>query len=230
MVFFFFSHYMVLRNYLGQTTKEDIDLFFQVCINLRTHKTESTFFSGLFDRGQGESINHDPTIRKISNDNITAISSISNIHNLGFSKHIARHFLKYQSRFDNGQPLKPRWLYKSHTGRTSTTCQFHPRDWFYWLYMGGFKALAMPFFPIFLLSQIITCFTPLGETSGKLLMFNRLLGKKQWPLKLTWKICNYILKKRYKTNNWLIPVTDIYFYQDYNNPIRVLVRQIEDLK
>jgi len=225
----FLSEYLVLAQYLNTITSKERDQFRQVCINLRTWKGNSRM-PGLFDRGQDESKDINKFTRKISHDNLTAISRVSNDLSLPFNNAIATHFIQNRTLFDNAQAISPRLLYKSHTGKTSTTSQFHPRDWFYWLFMGGHKVKSIFFFPVFFISQILVCFTPKTETSGKMLLWTRLLGRKEFLLKFTWKICDFLLKRQYKTNNWIIPITDIYFPKDFDHPVRAMARQIKDLK
>lgn len=216
-----FSQYLVLREHNGAITEEDKKLFNEVCLNIRAYKLNSDRVNGVFDRGQDESLNQVGHVRKISHDNLTAITRTSNDLNLEFHTAIVKNMFRWQLRFDNAQVDKPRWFLKSHDGKTTTSCQLHPRDWFYWLYMGGQKKLAMFFYPAFVLATLVTAFGHLGETSGKNLIWTRLLGRKELPLKILWKVCNFILQKRYKTKNWIKITTAIYFPVGPEHPIRV---------
>mgnify|MGYP006928159688 CR=1 FL=1 len=217
----YFSQLLVLKQYNGTLTEEDKALFNEVCLNLRAWHKNGDRAMGVFDRGQNESLNQEGHVRKISHDNLTAISRTSNDLGLDFHKAIAKNYISNQSRFDNAQLDSPRWLLKSHDGKTTTSCQIHPRDTFYWLYMGGYKKTAMLFYPMFILANLLTCFGKLSETSGKNLIWTRLLGRKELPLKMLWGVCNYILKKRYGTDNWIKETCAIYYHQSEENPIRI---------
>lgn len=221
----FYTEYILLKKKLIGLTKEDKKQALELILNLRSWKKDGTRINGLFDRGQDESKNSSD-IRKISHDNLTAISRLSSELGFDFNKNIADYGISNQMRFDNMNTDDPRWLYRKHdTNELGTPFQWHPRDWFYWLYNAGHK-WSLVFFPIFLISQIISCMSKSNITSGKLMMFTRCFEKKELPFKITWLICDYILKKKYKTDNWMKPITDIYFGQSEENPIRVLVNKL----
>jgi hypothetical protein len=200
------------------------DQFNSIVEVLQTWK-EDKIVKGLYDRGAYESNIRSmfyvaPELRrKISHDNITAISRLSAKYNLPYNKDIARYAIRKLFLFDNRFPESPK----------ITSLQFHPRDWFFWLYNGGgiYKAASWLFFPVFFLANIVTCFTPKEETSGKQLMFIRLYKQKNILLKINFKICSFILRKRYETKKWLSKIVDIYYHQREDNPIRILAKDLE---
>lgn len=223
----YFAQYIALKKYKGTLTEEDKELFNQVCLNLRAWHLDGSRDNGVFDRGQNESLNQDGHVRSISHDNLTAICRGSAEFDLVFHKAIATNMFKNQLRFDNASASNPRWLKPKHDGTTTTSCQLHPRDHFYWLYMGGHKKLAMFFYPAFILANLVTCFGRLDDTSGKNLIWTRLLGRDELPLKILWKVCNFILKKRYGTDNWIKETLAIYYWQTEENPLRVEAEDLE---
>jgi len=216
--------YYLLKYEKDLLTEEDIHIFERIILFLQTWSEErNKQLPGLYDRGAFESypfhIFYEKDRRKISHDNITAISRFSKLVGLPFSKDIAEFGLDNQFRFDNQNPDSPKWK----------NMQFHPRDWFFWLYNGDWftKSLSWLFFPIFFFANIISCMSPERETSGKQLMFVRLFKQKNWLLRFNFWICNKILIKKYNTNKWLSKIVDIYYWQCEDNPIRILAKDIE---
>jgi len=225
----FFVEYLVLKKHLNLLTPKDKEDFITVVDNLRTKNKNKEIVPGLFDRGQGESYEPiEPVVRMISHDNLTAISVGSKMFGLKHHNDIAKYGLSHGFMFDNGSPDKPRLIYHKANGQKDTSWKMHPRDWFYWLFNSNnvlMKTLGMVFFPIFFISQVIACFTGKPNTSGKMLLWLRLLDRKELPLKITWIVCNYILSKKY-SKNWISDISKIYFHQTEENPIRVLARKL----
>ena len=221
----FLCQLLLIKSVVEGITEEEKEITNNIILNLRTHQGPDRLM-GLFDRGKDESkdIPKDK-LRTISNDNITAIVSISNLLGFSYSRAIAKHGIKNKMIYDNVFPESPRLLYKTNTGQYKSRLQ-HPRDWHYWLYNGKIKVLGTIFYPIFAISNIITCCTPKEETSGKLLMFTRLFNRKEWHYKILWNICSKILIKKYG-KNWLSAITAIYYHQREDNPIRVLAAELE---
>lgn len=223
----FLCQYYLLKEALGVLTDGDINRFYQICRDLRTYGRDGTTrFDGLFDRGAGESNSDVSRADSISHDNLTAISAFSFLKKLPFAKGIAKHGIDNKMIFDNTYPENPRLLYKDIFGRYQSRLQ-HPRDWHYWLYNGGYKLTSFIFYPIFFISNILTCFTSKQETSGKMLMFTRLFLRKELHYKLLFKICSFILSKKYG-KNWLSWITRIYYHQRVDNPIRILAIKVEE--
>jgi len=191
---------------------------------------------GLYDRGAFEShIDHEFHIpmqdrRLISHDNLTAISELSAYLELPYAEDIAKHGLRNLFRYDNGCPEDPRWIFKKPNNSFSTSCQWHPRDWFLWLYNanGWYRLSSYIFYPVFFLANILTCFTDYKETSGKQLMFMRLAigSKKSWLKRLNFWICKKIMERKYG-KNWLEKIFEIYYPQREDNPIRIISRGLE---
>lgn len=228
----FYSELLILKYIKGKLTHSDIAQFQIIVENITAYDKDANKIKGLYDRGAGESLSpKKDSIRLISHDNLTAISALSRLlekEGLSYHKDIAKHGLKWQMRYDNAYPNKPRWTYlKQHNGKKGTSLQLHPRDWFYWLSNGGYR-IAWVFFPIFFMANIVTCFTPYKETSGKWLMFVRLECGSKWSklMMLNKKICYYILRKKYG-KDWLNKIAKIYFWQRDDNPIRIETRDME---
>lgn len=227
----FLVEYYILKFMKGELTYSDIAQFQIIVENITAHCDEANKIRGLYDRGAGESLRPDKSsIRKISHDNLTAISAFSRMfekEGLAYHKHIAIHGLKWQMRYDNASPKSPRWIFKKPNGEHGTSFQWHPRDWFFWLTNGGYK-FAWIFFPIFFFANIIACMSPNGETSGKLLMFVRLETGSRWSKLMMFnkKICYAILRRKYG-KDFLDKIATIYFGQREDSPIRILARKIE---
>ncbi len=158
--------------------------------------------------------------------NLTSISSFAAKFNLTQVSDIAKHALLNQFRFDNAQPNNERFFFKKD-GKWNTSLQIHPRDVFFWLYIGGFSAISILMWPIFLITQIVACSSPKEETSGKLLVFVRLEStyRKSWLLRLTRWICYKKLKNMYG-KNWINEIMKIYFTNP-DHPCRILSEGIE---
>jgi hypothetical protein len=207
---------------------EHIEIFKTIVSNLSSYSSETTQIPGLYDRGSKESLNPSKLdIRLISHDNLTAISSFSKKFDLSFSKDIATHAILHQFRFDNAQPMDERFFFKNKDGQLSTSLQIHPRDIFFWLYIGGFSALTILMWPIFFISQVLACSSPKEETSGKLLAFVRLEStyKSSLLLRFTRWICYKKLKNMYG-KTWLNELMTIYFTNP-DHPCRTLSEGIE---
>lgn len=217
----FLGHLILLKVATNTLTIDDINQVELIIQNLEAYDSNGKKINGLYDRGSEESLASSEHFvpaanrRSISHDNLTAISRLASLFKLRYAKDIAAYGLNHCMRYDNCYPDKPRWERIQH-----------PRDYFFWLWEGGYKLLALPWYPIFFFSNLISCFTPQQETSGKLLMFNRLFLQKTWLLRFNWAICNYVLKKKYG-ENWLEQVTAIYFYQRSDNPIRILAKEVK---
>lgn len=222
----FYVEALVLKKQLNQLTEEDKQDFIKIVKNLRTKNKRGHVVEGLFDRGQGESyLDIEPQVRMISHDNLTAISIGSELFDLDYHHEIALHGIQNFFMFDNGQPESPRFLYHKLNGKRDTSWKMHPRDWFFWLFNSKLKVLSYLFFPIFFASQIAACFTKKDNTSGKMLLWCRLIHRKELLLKATWWFCNKILKKRY-SDSWISDVSIIYFNQTAENPVRVLAAKL----
>jgi hypothetical protein len=229
----FLVEYFILKYIHKTLCQEDINLFNEICINLTCFDEDGAKAPGVYDRGMEESLRIPrDQLRLISHDNLTAISCFARFaEELGYKtidhRLIAQHGKKWQMRFDNAYPTHPRWLFKEfHTGLwRGTACMWHPRDIFCWLVNGGSK-LAWILFPLFMLSNIISCSN--AGTSGKWLSFVRLECGSKWS-KLMWlnkKICYWILRRKYG-KTFMDEIAKIYFYQSYDSPIRTLARNIE---
>lgn len=227
----FLVEYYILKHIKGKLTRSDIAQFQIIVENITAFAQQGNKIKGLYDRGAGESLSFEKDkIRKISHDNLTAISAFSRLfehEGLEYHKDIAKHGLKWQMRYDNAYPSKPRWFFKKPDGRKDTSFQWHPRDWFLWLTNGGYK-FAWIFFPIFFMANIITCLTPKGETSGKWLMFVRLeAGSRHSKLMLlNKKICYFIMGRKYGAK-WIDKISTIYFWQKPDSPIRTSTKDLE---
>jgi len=231
MVFFFFSEYLILKQIKGTLSHADVAQFQIIVENITANDGDLNKVKGLYDRGAGESLNGDKAqIRKISHDNITAISAFSRLledEGLSYHKDIAKHGLSRFMCFDNACPDKPRLIFKKPDGKWDTSFQYHPRDWFFWLNSAGYK-ISWLFFPIFFFANIITCLTPHGETSGKWLMFTRLEAGSKWSklMNLNKKICYWLLKRKYGAE-FINEISKIYFWQKSDSPIRTLSKGID---
>ena len=224
----FLERYYILKFINGELTAEDISTFETITKALQSYDKEGNQIKGLYDRGAGESLSIDKDLlRLISHDNITSIASFSFKHNLPFAKHIIKHALKNKFRFDNAYPENPRWIFKKSDKKWSSSFQWHPRDWAFWGLCGEKNCLWYTFFIVFFISQIITCLTPYGETSGKLLMFDRLENtyKKSKLSRFTRFCCYSILRMRYG-KNWIGKIMKIYFWQS-NHPNARLSKDLE---
>lgn len=214
----FLAEFFFMKDILGTLTQEDIDLFSHICEKLQSYKPDGTQLRGIFDRGAGESLqfayqNRSDELRTISHDNLTAISAFSQKYDLRYARDIAKYGLKHLMIYNNRYP----GTYKL------CNIQYHPRDWFFWMWNAGFKMLALPWFPIFFLANVITCFTPKDETSGKMLMFTRTQSNSPlfW---ITKKVCYGIMRLRYG-KDWLHKISKIYFHQP-DHPIPILAEKI----
>jgi len=230
----FFSEYLILKYISNELSHSDIAKFKIIVENITSFDKNHSKIKGLYDRGASESLSKDKdSIRKISHDNITAISSMSKLlESEGLSYHIdiARYGFKNLMRYDNSSPDSPRSLFKrpyKDSYKWDTSIQLHPRDWFLWLTNGGYK-FAWIFFPIFFLANILACLGSEKETSGKWLVFVRLETGSKWSklIGLNKKICYWILRKKYGSK-WLNKIAEIYFWQKPENPIRILSKNKE---
>ena len=225
----FLVEYYILKKLLGKLDNTDIDTFKSIVNSIQTYENPTTQIKGLYDRGAGESLNFSKcTIRKISHDNLTAISAMSSLLEecgMSFHKDIATYGLKHQMRYDNVYPDNPRWIFEYPDGSLGTSFQWNPRDWFFWLYR-TYK-FAWILFPIFFFSNIFTCLSDKQETSGKWLSFVRLESGSKYSklISLNKKICYWILKKKYG-KNFLSEMAKVYFWQDENHPIRQATKDI----
>ena len=225
----FLVEYYILKYIKGTLSDIDIAKFQIIVENITSFSKEGNKIKGLYDRGAGESLSlNKESIRKISHDNITAISAFSRLledKGLNYHKDIASHGVKNLMRYDNAFPESPRWRYKKDNGGYGTSFAWHPRDWFFWLTNGGCK-FAWIFFPIFFLANLITCSG--NETSGKLLMFVRLESGSKWSklMKFNKFICYYILKKKYG-KYFIDEISKEYYHQSSENPIRVESKNLE---
>ena len=223
--------YYIFKYLKGELTDADIAQFQIIVENITTYDKNGDRVRGLYDRGAGESLDTSGTIRKISHDNITAISAFSRLlehKGLAYHKHIAKHGLKNLMRYDNGSPDSPRWIYtKAHTGEKGTTFQWHPRDWHFWLTNGGYK-FANIFAPIAFVANILACMGNPQETSGKWLVFVRLETSSKWSrtMRLNKRICYWILKKKHGPA-FIDEIAKIYHWQIASHPIREASRQFE---
>ena len=227
--------YFMLKEINGELTQEDKDVFCEIVNNLEAWDPDQQI-KGLYDRGAHESnpqhefyVDQDER-RKISHDNLTAIASFSCYFDLPYSQHIAQYALKHLFMFDNRYPNRPKLVFKKPDGKYDTSFQFHPRDWFFWLWCGKgrYRLLSYIFFPVFFLANIITCRTEYGETSGKQLMFARLglLSKKSLLMRFNYWICKKMMEKKYG-KNWLEKIFEIYYHQRKDNPIRIQAEGLE---
>jgi hypothetical protein len=229
--------YLILKRKHGKLTNTDICRFQTIVHNLSTTGKDGKKIRGLYDRGKDESI-YIPRkkLRLISHDNIKAISAFSRLlenHGLVYHKHIAEHGLKWQMRFDNAHPDKPRWIYdKHHVNKKGSSFHWHPRDWFTYLYNAGKLKWYNPFTwfcgIIFMIASIVSCLSPFDETSGKLLVFTTLecgAEYSKWML-VTKKICYWLLRKKYG-KKWLSIVMGIYHGQDKEHPLNELSKDLE---
>lgn len=207
----FFAEYVLIKNQSDLPVVNNINEFCYIVKRLQTWN-HSEQIPGLYDRGAAESANRPPgELRTISHDNITAIVAISYKYNLPYCKHVAKHAVKWQFRFDNRYPDSP----------SIKRFMYHPRDWFYWLYCaeGFYKLLSYIWFPVFLISSIASCLTEKNNTSGKLLTYIRLESahEKSWLLRQVRKLCWKLLENKYG-KNWLYELTKIYFkHPDHPN-------------
>ena len=130
----FLAEYFIIKHIKGVLSAKDLEIFNTITQNIQSYSKGGVQFHGLYDRGQGESLlGHQfyrvPEKRRdISHDNLTAIAAFSYFFNLPYAKHIQKHAIKWQFRFDNCYPEKPRWI---------QCCKWHPRDWFFYLWCGG---------------------------------------------------------------------------------------------
>lgn len=226
----FYVEYLTLKKRLNKLTDQDKKDFITIVENLRTRDANGDIVKGVFDRGQGESyLPIEPQTRMISRDNLLAIAAGSKMFNLNYHNEIAKFGLFHLWFIDNGQPHRPRIIYtKYHNGKKDTSFKMQPKDWFYWLFNSNniiFKALSIPLFPIFLISHILTCFSKKESTSGKMMIWMLFMNRKELPFKIVWTVCNYLLTKKYG-KKWISKISDIYFNQRMDNPIRVLARQL----
>jgi hypothetical protein len=203
----------------GTQNQDDIDSFILITKALQAYSEEGPQIEGLYDRGAKESLlarfsDKLDELRVISHDNLTAIAAFSYLHDLPFAKDIYKFGMKKFWFYDNAYPDEPRLYFKKHDGKPSTSWKMHPRDWAYWSLCGGNTFLWVVLFPLFLFSQITTCMTEPGETSGKLLMFVRMecAYKKSKLVRFTRWICYKMMRKMYG-ENWLNEIMKIYFHQ-----------------
>lgn len=226
----FFAEYLILKFIKGQLVNSDIARFQTIVENITAYSSPSSRVKGLYDRGAGESLwDNKSSIRKISHDNITAISAISRLfesEGLAYHKDIAIHGVKWQMRYDNRYPKSPEWIFKKYNDQYDTSFQYHPRDWFFWLH--SYYKIAWLFFPFFFIANVVTCLTPKEETSGKWLMFVRLETGSRWSrlMMVNKKICYWILRKKYG-DDFIDKMAQIYFWQRGNSPIRKLTKGLK---
>jgi len=232
----FLALYLIVKNQTQPITHQEKNTFAKICENLRSFNSDNvTRSKGVFDRGANESRDRASTNQRIiSHDNLTAISATSHMLNLPYHKEISHITVTKFNHFDSALPDAPRTFFKGADKKYHFPFQFHPRDFFYWLLTGltGIPLIAaypliLTLFPIFFISMVLAANSPKRETSGKQLLTVRLLGRPNLMLNLTWKACNYILKRKYKTYNWLIPVTDIY-YPHPEHPIHAVVANLKE--
>lgn len=224
----FLVRYFMLKFLKGDFTAEDTVIFETIVKALQSYDGKGNQIKGLYDRGQGESLSIAKNLlRLISHDNITSIAGFSYKNNLPFAKDIIEYAIKNQFRFDNAYPEESRWILKKSNGKLSTSFQWHPRDWAFWGLCGNKNWLWYMFFIVFFFSQIITCLTPYQETSGKLLMFDRLENtyQKSKLSRFTRFCCYNILKIRYG-KKWIGKIMKIYFWQK-DHPNAELSRDLE---
>lgn len=231
----FLGLYYLLKRELGELDDLDLITFDSVVEVLQAYNTKGEIMPGLYDRGAYESkLGHEwyhipEERRKISHDNITAIARLSDTMGKKYALDIAKHAIKYHFRFDNIHPDDPKWKYISleRGGKTETSFQFHPRDWFFWLFCAGgiYRLVSWLFFPIFFLANIITCLN--NGTSGKQLMIVRLIGQSNLLLKSNYFICDKLLKRKYKSVNWVYVVLNKYHGgRAPNHPIIELAKRL----
>jgi len=226
---YFLILFYILKNANKSLVDADIENFKETVENLTTYSPYGRI-KGLYDRVAGDSLDIEKSnVNKISHDNLSAISAFSRLFSdkMSFHKELASYGYKKLMKYDNGYPDSPRWIYKQKSGQTSTSFQWHPRDWFFWLTNGGYW-WAWVFFPVFFFANIISCFSPKEKTSGKLLMFMRLESGSNWS-SLMWlnkKICYWVLRKKYG-KDWLNQVCSIYFWQEETSPIRELAKGLD---
>lgn len=229
--------FYVLKKIHGTLTQADMAQFQIIVENITTFDSNGNKIKGLYDRGMGESKSVDKDrIRLISHDNLKAISCFSRLlepEDMSYHKDIANYGLNNQMRFDNAYPNKPRWIFKKlHDNTYSTSFQWHPRDWFIFLYNGGklkwWNPLTWLLGLIFVFSSIASSLSPNNETSGKLLLFMVLECAPHNSIffKSVKKICYVILRKKYG-KNWLYEVMKIYHHQDDKHPLLVLSKNLE---
>jgi len=221
----FLVEYFIIKYLKNELTEIDVGIFNTITQNIQSYSGEGVQFHGLYDRGEGESLpSHEWYVtpdkrRDISHDNLTAIAVFSNFFKLPYAKHIQKHAIKWQFRFDNCYPENPRWI---QCGK------WHPRDWFFYLYCGdGFwKLFSYPLFPIYFGACIVSACTKKSNTSGKLLWFVRLALLKEKSLlhRFTWFFYKRLLKKKYG-DNWLSELASIYMGKDH--PIYELSKDLK---
>jgi len=182
----YFSEYLILKYISNELNHSDIARFQIIVENLSSFDKHHSKIRGLYDRGAGESLfKNKDSIRKISHDNITAISAVSKLlesEGLRYHKDIAKYGVENLMMYDNGYPDSPRIVFKreyKESYKWDTSFQLHPRDWFFWLTNGGY-AIAWIFFPIFFLANIMACLSSNEQTSGKWLAFVRLESGSKW--------------------------------------------------
>ncbi len=230
-----YTIYLFLLEKLGRLEDRDIKLYDEVVQNLQTYKKNGQQVQGLYDRGWHESdANHmlyvDPDKRRrISKDNVLAISSGSNVFNLPYRDHIVKWGWKYQGRFDNLNPDKPKWIVEQHhKSKKSVTVIWNPSNIYSLLSNSSYliaKLVAIFLWPFALIANIISARSEAGETSGKLLCFVRVGNSKFWPSKLIWFICKKIMKKTYNSDYWFAEICKIYFPKEH--PINRLAKLIK---
>lgn len=218
----FLAELFIIKDMLGILTQEDLKIFSDITKDLQAYKSIDTQVEGVYDRGAGESLfaalkGEQNKLRTISHDNLTAISAFSHKYKLPFAKHIAKYGLKHFMIYNNRYPDTIKFA----------NAQWHPRDLFFWLWSAGgiYRALSLPFLPIFIGASIVTCYGELSDTSGKLLLFVRLESDDSFVMKTIKKICYSILRNKYGAD-WLYQITRIYFHQP-EHPIPILAKSIK---
>lgn len=240
----FLVEYFFLKYELGSMTAADIAIFETIVKRLRTYKPDGqSRYSGLFDRGEGESLTiPKDKLRTISHDNISAIVSFSAMYGLEWHKHVYEHGKTNLWRFDNVYPESPRW-----------ERLWLPRDVIYYSRLGGGwlgKSIAWMFMWYFYLTQVISCarkykVRPIwyerlwdkirgrdpGEirkdfsTSGPLLVFMRLfpLRRRSAIARLVWKICTGLIKFNRKAGwDWVFD----YYFKHPEHPNKILAKKL----
>ena len=242
----FLTVYYFLKDILGELTEEDRITYNNIVRALKTYGKNGVRYAGLYDRGAGESKVIPPEqLRTISRDNLLAIAAGSVVLDLPYRHYIYQHGKKYNWRFDNAYPEKPRW------SRRMT-----PFDTAYWVRIGGTRTsrLLVKFqMGLYYLQQLVTCYkkehvrpsnfqkfralftkeqlkSPTRDyaTSGKILAFVTLypLQNESWVARVVWKACKWLVK-RHGMGGYLHVIN--HYYKDENHPIRKDAKKVADL-
>lgn len=224
----FYATYIILKYLSGYDVGEDLEQFYHIVDRLQAYNQKGLQIRGIYDRGAKESLEYDrEVLRLISHDNLSAISSISGYFNFPYAEDIWNYGKANFMLFDNAYPEKPRVIYKkNHTGKLSTPFKWSPRDWCYWAFNAKSKWWFLLFLPFFIMN-IITCMSPVGETSGKQLVIIRLAlsSKKSKLMWINWIICKSILRAAYG-KTWAAKIMGIY-YKHPSHPIHQLANALQ---